>query len=187
MNSKRNSKTAFALAIVCAAVCAFGGNGNAKTDSANAIADSVNAISANVNAAKLPTISDLKARMDEDAEIIALLKSLYEREVETTTGRQKWHGALKNQIVNTNDLVKVSVYADGKEFKDAWKLEKPKDMVAQAARKLTATTNGIPAKLAAARAKRVAAINEGVAEVSVTVEVGKDKQKSNNGNGKGAE
>ena len=230
MNSKRNHKTAVALAAIVAAfagtgLCAIESkvvsvtNGTESTDSAYAtiyespkISDSSYKIIVDKtvegameltqaqklslvesrlavlekNAVNVKTVEEEKKQAEQD-ELLTLLKSLYEREVETPTGREKWHGKLKNQIVSTNDLVKVSVYADGKEFTDAWKLEKPKDMVAQAARKLTAMTNGIPAKLAAARAKRVAAINKGVEEVSVTVEVGKDKQIPNNGNGNGGE
>lgn len=178
MNSKLKCSVVFAVA-ACAVVCAFGGNGNGKGEVVNEIADSVNAVSANVNAAKLPSISELKAKMDEDAEIIMLLKSLYEREVQTASGRAKWHGKLEKQIINTNELEKVSVYADGKEFKDAWKLVTPKDMVYGQAKKLAVTTNGIPAKLAAARLKRAEIEGVATSNVTVTVEVGK----TNNGKG----
>lgn len=126
--------------------------------------------SANVNAA---TLSDLKARMDESAEIIALLKALYEREVKTTSGRAKWHGKLVNQIINTNELKKVSVYADGKEFTDSWKLVTPIDVVTNRMKRLSVTTNGIPAKLAAARLRRAALEGVVTSNVVITVEVGK--------------
>lgn len=133
----------------------------------------VNALCAGVNAVALPTIADIKARMDENAEIISLLKALYEREVKTTSGRAKWHGKLVNQIINTNELKKVSVYADGKEFTDSWKLVTPIDVVTNRMKRLSVTTNGIPAKLAAARLRRAALEGVVASNVVITVEVGK--------------
>ena len=85
---------------------------------------------------------------------LGLLNRKYHRDCETSTGRRAWHGKLKKEIVNTNDLTKTEVYEDGTTFSMPAKIVTPSQAVANANKNLLANTNGIPAKLAQARLLR---------------------------------
>lgn len=87
-------------------------------------------------------------------EALGLLNRKYHRDCESLSGRQAWHGRLKKQIINTNDLTRTEVYEDGKTFTQRWKLVTPIMAVSNANKRVIASTNGIPAKLAAARLRR---------------------------------
>ena len=110
------------------------------------------------------------------ADLVAALQLLnrkYHRDVSTAAGRAAWHGRKVAESVDTNTLVKVSLYEDGTTFTDAAKVITPLDTAkAQLAKlpKRTMTTNGVPAALAAARRK----IGDvAVSNVTVRVEAGK--------------
>lgn len=111
-----------------------------------------------------------------DAELLEMMHKVYAADMKTEAGRVKWHGKLTAQLVDTNALIKVDTYLDGYVVTNNWKLVTPRSAVDALSRKLSATTNGIPAKLAAARQKRVAELNAGVSNVTVTVEVGHDME-----------
>ena len=85
---------------------------------------------------------------------LGLLNRKYHRDCETSTGRRAWHGKLKKEIVNTNDLTKTEVYEDGTTFLMPAKIVTPSQAVANANKNRLANTNGIPAKLAQARLLR---------------------------------
>ena len=85
---------------------------------------------------------------------LGLLNRKYHRDCETASGRQAWHGRLKKQIINTNDLTRTEVYEDGKTFTQRWKIVTPAMAVSNANKRVMISTNGIPAKLAAARLRR---------------------------------
>ena len=85
---------------------------------------------------------------------LGLLNRKYHRDCETSTGRRAWHGKLKKEIVNTNDLTKTEVYEDGTTFSMPAKIVTPSQAVANANKNILANTNGIPAKLAQARLLR---------------------------------
>ena len=85
---------------------------------------------------------------------LGLLNRKYHRDCETSTGRRAWHGKLKKEIVNTNDLTKTEVYEDGTTFSMPAKIVTPSQAVANANKNRLANTNGIPAKLAQARLLR---------------------------------
>ncbi len=83
---------------------------------------------------------------------LGLLNRKYHRDCETVSGRKAWHGKLKKEIVNTNELTKTEVYEDGTTFSMPAKIITPAVSVSNANKALS--TNGIPAKLAAARLRR---------------------------------
>ena len=85
---------------------------------------------------------------------LGLLNRKYHRDCETPSGRKAWHGKLKKEIVNTNDLTKTEVYEDGTTFSMPAKIVTPSQAVANANKNRLANTNGIPAKLAQARLLR---------------------------------
>ena len=85
---------------------------------------------------------------------LGLLNRKYHRDCETSTGRRAWHGKLKKEIVNINDLTKTEVYEDGTTFSMPAKIVTPSQAVANANKNRLANTNGIPAKLAQARLLR---------------------------------
>ena len=85
---------------------------------------------------------------------LGLLNRKYHRDCETAAGRKAWHGKLKKEIVNTNDLTKTEVYEDGTTFSMPAKIVTPSQAVANANKNRLANTNGIPAKLAQARLLR---------------------------------
>ena len=86
---------------------------------------------------------------------LGLLNRKYHRDCETASGRKAWHGKLKREIVNTNDLTKTEIYEDGTSFSIPAKIVTPSQAVATANKNRLATTNGIPARLAQARVLRM--------------------------------
>lgn len=86
---------------------------------------------------------------------LGLLNRKYHRDCETASGRKAWHGKLKREIVNTNDLTKTEIYEDGTSFSLPAKIITPSQAVAAANKNRLATTNGIPARLAQARILRM--------------------------------
>lgn len=104
---------------------------------------------------------------------LKLQMTKYDLDMKTRSGRMAWHGKLVGEEVYTNELVKVEVYSN--EVDGAvWRYKshfKPKPMVKQlspARRKTTYTTNGIPARLAAARARRADEIDGGPVTTNIT-------------------
>ena len=85
---------------------------------------------------------------------LGLLNRKYHRDCESQSGRRAWHGKLKKEIVNTNDLTKTEVYEDGTSFSIPAKIITPSKAVAAANKNRLANTNGIPAALAQARLLR---------------------------------
>ena len=101
--------------------------------------------------------SDGSTNVWTQADLVAalgLLNRKYHRDCETSTGRRAWHGKLKKEIVNTNDLTKTEIYEDGTSFSLPAKIITPSKAVAAANKNRLANTNGIPARLAQARLLR---------------------------------
>lgn len=97
----------------------------------------------------------------------------YDRDMLTPAGRRAWHGKLVGEEIYTNELVKVEVYSNELDgviwrFKTPFKVPRPRAR-ALAETAPVMTTNGVPARLAAARAKRAAEIAAGTQTVTVTV------------------
>ena len=113
------------------------------------------------------TLADLKAALQ-------LLNRKYHRDIATSTGRSAWHGKLMRQTVDTNALVKIDHHEDGSAFTSAWRHVTAAQAVSNANRRLRTTwTNGVPAALAAARARRLAE-KATTNIVNVTVTAGKN-------------
>ena len=85
---------------------------------------------------------------------LGLLNRKYHRDCESATGRKAWHGKLSKEVINTNDQTKTEVYADGTSFTYKFKVVTPAMAVSNANKRVMVSTNGIPAKLAAARLRR---------------------------------
>ena len=113
------------------------------------------------------TLADLTAALQ-------LLNRKYHRDIATSSGRRAWHGKLLRQSVDTNALVKIDHHEDGSAFTSAWRHVTAAQAVSNANRRLRTTwTNGVPAALAAARARRLAE-KATTNIVNVTVTAGKN-------------
>ena len=141
-----------ALALALAALCPVP---SAQADDAAPVAVTTNAD----GSTNTWTMADLVTALQ-------LMNRKYHRDVATESGRKAWHGRLVSQEVDTNELVKVSTYADGTEFRDPWTTITASSAAAAKAAALSVTTNGIPARLAAARLRRA---TEKAAQSNVTV------------------
>lgn len=133
-----------------------------------ALTNTLNAVSAR---STTMTTKELTAYVKETNEMMALLTAMYSRDVKSLSGRQKWHGKVEGQLIDTNRLIKVTTYADGTQFEDAFELKKPIDIVKAKSVRLSVMTNGIPAKLAAARLRRAQEKAQGTNEVTVVIDV----------------
>ena len=92
----------------------------------------------------------------------------YDMDMRSQTGRRNWHGKLVYEEIHTNELVKVEVYSN--EVSGAvWRYRLPFKPVElkKTSRKVTYSTNGIPARLAAARARRTAELNGGIVTTNI--------------------
>lgn len=102
-----------------------------------------------------------------------LQMSKYDRDMQTQSGRRAWHGKLLHSEVYTNELCAVEVYSN--EVDGAvWRYRlpfKPKETVSSYNARLPRPpmTNGIPARLAAARQRRYAEQTT-VSNVTVNIE-----------------
>lgn len=101
------------------------------------------------------------ARAEEILHAVELNMAKYDLDMAHPDGRKSWHGKLHHEEVHTNDLFKIEVYTN--ELTGAtWRYRlpfKPTNPAAQVKRTNAALprpviTNGIPAKLAAARIRR---------------------------------
>ena len=87
-----------------------------------------------------------------------LQMSKYDADMKTQSGRRAWHGKLLHEEIHTNELCAVEVYSN--EVDGAvWRYRlpfKPKETVSSYNARLPRPpmTNGIPARLAAARLRR---------------------------------
>ena len=114
-------------------------------------------------------LSDGSTNSWTQADLVAALQLMnrkYHRDVETDAGRKAWHGKLVTTVVDTNALVKVTTYEDGTEFRDPFKVITPVASAQARAAQISVSTNGLPARLAAARLRRA---TEKAAVSNVTV------------------
>ena len=100
-------------------------------------------------------LSDGTTNTWTQADLVAALQLLnrkYHRETDpdtgTPSGRAAWHGRLVSTAIDTNTLTKTTTYADGKVFVDHFQRAAPKTTLPP-----PVMTNGIPARLAAARVR----------------------------------
>ena len=103
---------------------------------------------------------------------LQLINRKYHRDCERGEGRRAWHGAMR-ETVTTNELgelVKREIHEDGQTFTFTSRVVTASASVAAANSRLKATmSRGVPAALAAARARREAERGS-VSNVAVTVE-----------------
>lgn len=92
----------------------------------------------------------------------------YDLDMANQSGRRAWHGRLVREEIRTNELVKVEVYSNAVDGA-IWRYRMPFKPVAvkKTARRTTFSTNGVPARLAAARAARAAQIDAGTVVTNV--------------------
>ena len=107
----------------------------------------------------------------------ALLDAMYKRDVKTDSGRVKWHGKrIAAPISDPSNMTQTTTYEDGTVFVDEMPERTPAQSVqaANARLKTTIVTNGIPAKLAAARLQTEK--NKIPVEVNVQIVAGRGTQ-----------
>lgn len=94
----------------------------------------------------------------------------YDADMASQTGRRAWHGRLVGEVVDTNALVKVEIYSNAVDGA-VWRYRMPfkPAKVKATTRRTTYSTNGVPARLAAARAARAAEVDAGVVVTNVEV------------------
>jgi len=134
----------------------------AETNAAPASAESVIAEALSVIQAEGWSASDV-------ADAIRSLRGLYLRDNATNEGRKRWHGKIISTSVDTNAMTRTTVYESGEIFVDPAKIVTP---AVSNSKLKTVMTNGIPAALARARARRDSEINQGVSNVTITVTAG---------------
>ena len=94
------------------------------------------------------TAADLQAAL-------GLLNRKYHREVKRPDGRKAWHGELVRQVIDTNNLQKIEIYADGTQFTFPFVVkDSPAAISNRNAQLKTTMSRGVPAGLAAARLRR---------------------------------
>lgn len=84
---------------------------------------------------------------------LGLLNRKYHRDCENAQGRKAWHGKLKREIVNTNELTKTEVYEDGTSFTYKHRIITPAQAVVNRNKRLS--TNNVPERVRQARLKRM--------------------------------
>ena len=108
------------------------------------------------------------------ADLVAALQLLnrkYHREVDaatgTASGRAAWHGKIvRPAVIDTNALTRTTFYEDGTVFVDPFVPRPP----ARKSLPPPVMTNGVPARIAAARLRNAAPVETNV--VTVTIEAG---------------
>lgn len=86
---------------------------------------------------------------------LGLLNRKYHRDCEGASGRKAWHGRLAKEIVDEDAETKTEVYEDGTTFVYKFRKVTPSQAVSNANNRVVLSTNGVPARIAAARARRV--------------------------------
>jgi len=107
------------------------------------------------------------------ADAIKSLRGLYVRDNATKEGRKRWNGKIVSTTIDTNTWTRTTVYENGRIFVDKAEGRNPAESVKSSnARLTTVVSNGVPAALARARARRAAEVNNGPTNVTVTVTTG---------------
>ena len=84
---------------------------------------------------------------------LGLLNRKYHRDCESPSGRKAWHGRLAREIIDEDAETKTEVHEDGTTFVYKFKKVTPSQAVKDYNSRLS--TNGVPARIAAARLKRM--------------------------------
>lgn len=102
-----------------------------------------------------------------------LQMSKYDADMRTQSGRRAWHGKLLRSEIYPDELCAVEVYTNDVDGA-IWRYRLPFKSAARRTLPPPVMTNGIPAKLAAARIRRAAELN---AASNVTVNIDANLQK----------
>lgn len=136
---------------------------------------SADLISADVGAAAAQMLGGDMAEKLLHAVRLQMVK--YDRDMKSQSGRSAWHGKLVRSEIYTNELCKVEVYSNEVDG-IVWRYRTPFVPVnvkaSNAKLPKPVMTNGIPAKLAAARLRRQAE-KQGASNVVETVTAGGDR------------
>ena len=99
-------------------------------------------------------LSDGSTNTWSQADLVAALQLMnrkYHRDMQTAAGRQAWHGKRLSKIADVEAMESIETYEDGTVFR--FPAELPK---VRAPKQPSLNTNGIPVRLAKARARRQA-------------------------------
>lgn len=156
-----NKVVAFLLCVSCAAAMPAAAETN-ETVTAEAIIGEA-----------MRVIQEEGWNAEDVADAIKSLRGLYLRDNSTAEGRRRWNGAIVLTVVDTNAMTRTTIHENGRVFVDPAKIVTPAASVAASNARLAkpVMTNGVPAKLAAARLRRQAE-SQGVSNVTVTVTAG---------------
>lgn len=102
----------------------------------------------------------------------ALQMDKYDLDMADPAGRRAWHGRLIREIVDTNSFFKIEIYSNCLNgvvwrYRTPWK---PPRKVIGATSKISYSTNGVPLRLASARARRADQLN-GAVQTNTVVRV----------------
>lgn len=98
----------------------------------------------------------------------------YDNDMRTRAGRAAWHGKLVSVEHYTNELFAVETWSNevtGAVWKYRLSYKPPTPKTVQ--RNIQFTTNGIPRRLAEARARRARELNAGTVVTNIVIEAGK--------------
>jgi len=121
----------------------------------------------------MKVIEDEGWNAEDVADAIKSLRELYLRDNATAEGRRRWNGKVVSTSVDTDAMTKTTVYENGAVFVDPARVVTALDSVKAGNAKLPppVMTNGIPARLAAARLRQ-RENSTTTNEVTVTVKAG---------------
>lgn len=107
----------------------------------------------------------------------AALRRVYDKDNTSGTGRVKWHGKKIREEVDMTNMVRITTYEDGTVFRDVAPVVTPQDAAEAYLRRIAATTNSAPSRLAAARQRllktKTDEANGVVSNVTVNVTAGR--------------
>lgn len=111
------------------------------------------------------------ANADALLHAIELNMAKYDMDMRTQSGRKNWHGTMIREEVDTNALCKVETYKN-EQTGAVWRYKLPYQPTPASVKTYAPPkigTNGVPEKLAAARAARNAQLEEGTKTVTVEI------------------
>ena len=122
-------------------------------------------------------IAYILANSVDEAVPDAALRRVYDKDNTSGTGRVKWHGKKIREEVDMTNMVRITTYEDGTVFRDVASVVTPQDAAEAYLRRIAATTNSAPSRLAAARQRllktKTDEANGVVSNVTVNVTAGR--------------
>lgn len=165
-------KTELAIAAVCAAACvAVLTPVNAPAQAG--VEDNPDDLVGEIITEAVKVIEEEGWTAQDVGDAIRSLRGLYLRDNSSAEGRRRWHGRVVEMAVDTDTMVRTTVYEDGEVFDDVARVVTPKNAAERQLARLASTTNAGPARLNAARKRLLAQKRDEAAGVvsNVTVSV----------------